>query len=762
MAGMWLELALTRVFSVLFFYNDVFVILAVAVLGISLGAAWVYGRLGAAGEATRPVRPAGAAFLAGASALGLSLLIVASVSIDGRLLLAAASAIPFLFIGMALAALFASHAADSPRLYWADLAGAGLGAFLAIPLFNWLGGLKALPTVAFLLALAGLAYRLADPALPEADSGHHSDRICDTCAARTCRRPVTGIAALLALAAIGLTWLGPDIDMGRLATPKPLTTLLSEAPDARIVHSDWDAFARVDVVETGVAGQKQVFVDGAAGSVMPAEPMSDLDRQRLQGEIGYFPFRSQPQRVFVIGPGGGKDVRFALLAGSDEIVAAELSPGVVQAVRVFGAYGNGRLYDQPGVNVAVDEGRSALRRSRGQFDLIYLAEPVGPAAERNSLLLAENYALTVEAFGDYLDHLTPDGVVALKLYDEFTLTRAFTTALQALVGRGLSEAEATRHIVVLLDPALLSPETPLRSPLLLVTAAPLTPEAAQTLLQEVRAARLSPLFLPHVYEQQPLSSLASGEITLDELVASFSRADISPTTDDRPFFYEFRHGLPEVLRQLLLGVAVVLLLLPGYLWWQGRRVRGPYWRFALYFGLLGAGFMAAELAMLQRLALFLGHPTTTLAAGLGTMLIAAGLGSLAGGRLAGDRPQRLAARAALLAALLLALAVVGVPLLTGWLRALPLVGRILVAIAVLFPPFFLLGMPFPLGLGLVAGQLGRRFVALAWGINGVLAVVGSVGAMALALLVGFSAVLWAVAAIYGVAAWAIMQIGSGD
>jgi predicted membrane-bound spermidine synthase len=738
---MVLEITLTRVFSVLFFYHYVFAILSIAMLGVGVGAALVYqwGKLPAHDRALN--RAQTMTLLTSATVLGLTLVVVATISLDVRLWLAVAAAIPYLLLGMTLATLFSAQPEASPILYGADLLGAALGAAAAIPLLNWLGGLDALLFIVLLFAAGSLLFGLA--------RGREMGRL---------QTAVVGFLAVIVVAVLAFG--GLDLDMARLFTPKPLTQQLQESPESRLVFTRWDAFARTDLVESSAAPwRKQVYINGAAGSIMPRLPTTFDEERRLTDDLGYFPFQqmtvisSSPGRVFVIGPGGGKDVLFALMAGSRDITAVEVSPGVVQAVRHYADY-NGGLFDHPYVTVAVDEGRSYLRRSAAQFDLISLSEVIALTAERGSYILAENYVYTVEAMHDYLDALAPGGRIALKLYDEYTLTRAFTTAVATLRERGLDEAAATRRMVVLLDPRRLSEQAPFRDPLLILHRDPVSPGAAQELLEAIEQAGHIPLFVPHVHEVPPLSGLTTGQTTLEQLVDGFARADISPTTDNRPFFYEFRPGLPEVLQQLLGLLGVLLALGMVYLLITKHRnaPKGAFWAVTLYFAMLGIGFMLIELAVIQQLTLFLGHPTTALTVGLFAALVSSGLGSLTGGRLSKGRTERTLLIAALLSGLL-ALAYSGlIPLLTGVLLDLPLLARIATAIAVSFPLFFALGMPFPLGLQVAERRSGPSMIPLAWGVNGVTAVIGSVGGIALALLWGFDTVLAAGGVLYLVTA----------
>ncbi len=64
---------------------------------------------------------------------------------------------------------------------------------------------------------------------------------------------------------------------------------------------------------------------------------------------------------------------------------------------------------------------------------------------------------------------------------------------------------------------------------------------------------------------------------------------------------------------------------------------GTLWAALCYFAAIGVGFMLAEIALLQRLSLVLGHPTYSLLVVLSSLVGAAGIGSLLSDRLPLDR-----------------------------------------------------------------------------------------------------------------------------
>lgn len=717
--GIFLEITLTRLFSTIFFPPAVFAIISLAVLGIGLGAALASWR-----PAWRRSGRLGLYLaLAGFSTLALLLAVVWTVPLAGLGALLGLVVAPYFFVGLTLSAIFAGAPAATARLYRADLLGAGLGAILAIPLLNRLGGVDGVLLAAAVFGLAALA---ATPRLPA-------------------RWPLALCG--LALSGLGANQLAPRswlaVDMARLSTAKPITGSL--AAGGEIVATRWDSFARTDLVDPGQGKPYELYIDGAAGSVMP--PAGDL--QLLRTDIGFFPFATaQPERVLVVGPGGGLDVWFALSGRARAVTAVEINPASVELVDRFAAY-HGDLYRRPGVRVLVDEGRSVLRREGERYDLIYLSQVVTLAAERSGYALTENTIYTVEAFSDYLDHLQPGGQIALKLYDELTLTRALVTAVAALQqARGLSEADALAHVAAFLDPKADPP-----IPLLLVHDRAPGRDEALALAGVASQVGFTPLFVPGAVEGPPLAGVLAGRSTLAE-VAAASPSDVRATTDDRPFFYQFERGLPANLRPVLGGLgAVVLLGLIGLALAQ-RRVGPPVARLApIYFAALGAGFIAVELALIQQTRLFLGHPTPAVTAVLAVLLLGGGLGSgLAGRWFEPGRPRRQAWPAAAVALLVLAWLLVWPGLSRAFLTS-DSTARMLVVAAALLPLALLMGMPFPLGLRAV-GRLdgGDRHVALGWAVNGVMTVAGSAGAMAVAMLAGFSSVLLLGAGAYLVAA----------
>ena len=249
--------------------------------------------------------------------------------------------------------------------------------------------------------------------------------------------------------------------------------------------------------------------------------------------------------------------------------------------------------------------------------------------------------------------------------------------------------------------------------------------------------------------------------------------DLTPSGDDAPFFFNYYrysglwrptqgeasgwkspYHLDYPVGHLVLmaslvqitALAALLILLPlrGR---SGRRLESTgTGRVFVYFAALGSGFMFVEIVLMQKLVLFLGHPTYAITVVLCALLTFAGVGALASTRLGVPSQRALRALGAIVPALILAQAAVVewlLPLLLGW----PLAARAAIAVAALAPLGLALGMPFPLGVRLLERRA-PDLVAWAWAINAFLSVFSSIFCIALAMAIGFSAVLWIAAAAY--------------
>src|SRR5689334_5335338 len=163
-ASLLLELALTRLFSVVLFYHFAFFAISVALLG--LGSGGVFAHVRQSWLAQFDTRR-----LATRLCLLNSLLILAAVEVVlhtpvslevtgrnfGKLtIIYLAAAVPFFLTGLVFSVLFARSSGQIPQLYGADLAGGATACLAVVPLLNFIGAPNAL-----LLASACMAFASA-------------------------------------------------------------------------------------------------------------------------------------------------------------------------------------------------------------------------------------------------------------------------------------------------------------------------------------------------------------------------------------------------------------------------------------------------------------------------------------------------------------------------------------------------------------------------------------------------------------------------
>ena len=238
--------------------------------------------------------------------------------------------------------------------------------------------------------------------------------------------------------------------------------------------------------------------------------------------------------------------------------------------------------------------------------------------------------------------------------------------------------------------------------------------------------------------------------------------DVSPPTDDRPFFFQTLNilsgssRLAEVgtereqsvtllrrLVEILAGLAFVLVLLPFAA--RGTLPRGPHLgRNTLFFSCLGFGFMFVEIPLLQRLAVYLGHPSCSTTVVLGSLLVGAGFGAWLAGRIAESQRR--------LVGLLVPLVVGAIVFLLMWLAeqtaSQSFAVRVAISVMALTVAGAMMGMPFPLGMA----RFDDRDRSWYWAINGATSVLASVLALVIALLAGFAVVLGCAVMSYLIAA----------
>ncbi|MCX6044621.1 MAG: class I SAM-dependent methyltransferase [Chloroflexi bacterium] len=728
-SGLIFEITVTRLFSFFFQYHYAFLAISLAVLGLSLGAA--VSRFG--GAQMKQVKPL---TLLSIGLLGLALsfpLIVIGMarlpwteSIWPRALLAL---LPFLLIGWWTALAFTHFTAASGSLYAADLAGAGVGVIGALALLTIWSPFSVTLFLGVMLALAATLFVWAN--------------------ARAWRWRALGVLCIVGgvwMSNLATGWLDalPTHTANAPRDKTMLAVLNDPTQAARLVRTVWSPFARADLVETNDPAAKFIFADGGAGSTMVHFDGLQLDTLNyLRDAPEFIPFAVSPvTQTLILGAGAGKDIVMGLLAGAQQITAVEVNPATAQITRDESDY-NGHILHNPDVNLVVSDARTYVERSTQPASLIYLNLVYTQAAAPASQALAENYTFTRQAFRTYLEHLTPNGHLAIVSHNALEGSRAAVTALQALSDLGIPPARALDHLVLSM---LIADDPTLRTSVLLVGREPLNQTTIAAYVAAIQQQHMQPLFIPGLFETAfaPLRQGAS----LRDFVVADADYELGPTDDDKPFFFKLDPGLPPAIGQALViaaGLALGLLLLG--LRQTAQAESGAGWRALLYMALLGLGFMLVEVPLIQHFQLLLGYPVLSLATVLGALLLAGGLGSWLSQRWPEpDLLLRIWVTALCVSATVVIYWVVLTPIVQLLLPT-PLTIRVLATIILTALPGVAMGIPFPSLLRLFkANQAG---IAYLWSVNGACSVLGSTLAVAIAMTWGFGLAMLGGAVMYG-------------
>jgi hypothetical protein len=762
-ALLMIELALTRIFSVTMYYHFAFLAISIALFGLSASGVYVYvARRALNRRSTDTLLAFHALLFAVASVLSLAALVRIRVGLNyspanlaKMIAIYTLAALPF-FTGGAVISLAISRMSKRVNVvYGADLLGAAVGCLLLLPLMNRFGA----PGVVLLAALLGsVAALLFAP--PKA--------LGQTALAAAIAVGVPGGAQLLGTAPFDVSnTKGHDFD--------------------KVLFSKWNSFSRIAVYDrshgdwslsrkyTGpLPDTRFMDIDSAASTPILKFSGDVSSVQYLKYELtglAYHFFDSTgpraraetaPQggngfKALVIGPGGGRDLLTALVFGADRVDGVEVNPIIANDVmlRAFKDF-SGSIYANPKVHIAVDDGRSYVRRSNERYDVIQASlVDTWAATAAGAYTLTENTLYTQEAFEDYLDHLTSRGMLTITRW-VFDGLRLVSLAQAACETRGCAVRD--QLAVVQQD----------RVATFLLKKTPFTAEEVAQLQRESDELGFTVLYAPgqtdtgNEYAQLVLAP------DREAFYASYGK-DVRPTTDDRPFFFHttkirdqfqtafgrsmlFGNGLSALMTLMAISLTFVTLFVVGPLALSGSELRGTPWpRWLCYFGLLGAGFMLIEVALLQRFVLLLGHPVYSLTVTLFSLLLGTGAGSLLSQRI-GD--AHLLRRIEVVILAIAAVAILGIvalpPIIVAAISASHM-ARIGLAVALIAPAGVLLGMPLPAGIRLMAVNH-SELVPWAWGMNGALSVIGATLAVFIAMNWGFSVTLITGAGVYLLAA----------
>lgn len=452
------------------------------------------------------------------------------------------------------------------------------------------------------------------------------------------------------------------------------------APEGSIVKTENTTVVRTDLVKS--KDRYVIFTDGRApsyvfhyeeGNETFKEPIEKEDYISIPYVIGRY------DKVLVIGSGGGIDLVMALRGGASEITGIELNPVSINIMRNELKDYSGSIYYHPKVRIINEEGRSFVENTDKMYDLIVLFGT--DTCTSNSFITSttlECYLYTTEAMRAYWRLLSNEGMLFIcRSFPEWFQRHGEEEILKLY--RNVKNAHLSQNIKnhVSLIRTEIKEEGAIAHSILL-SKSPFTEEQYEKLIS-------SPTH--HILHWGNIVDRA------DDLWEEESRKiNINATTDDRPSHYEFEFWQEGALS--IFAITLPIILVTFIL----TKSRGNIaLNRTLLFLLLGIGYIAMEVTLVERMTLFLKNPAYSTQVVLSSFLLFGGFGGYFGASL---KRKRLAEYSFTLAAF----ALVYVGIFNFLYRNYSLInwqwGRILFSFILVAPLGFFSAIPFSIGLSM--------------------------------------------------------------
>ncbi len=650
--------------------------------------------------------------------------------------------LPFLFTGAAVAVAFLAQPGRIGRVYAANLGGSGFGALLGLTMLVALPA-ERLPTTVGLLAFAAVI-------------------------------PLTRWVWIALPAVLGVALFAPPATIPVSAYKE--SSIAMRLPEARLVATRDGPLGRLELITS----PSLRYLPGTSLALMepvPSRPVLYLngeplgarsmaaDTALLTATTAAAPFainRVSNPSILVIGLGGGGATRLARAQAPRALTIVDPDP------RIDPLLAPGTI--TPSDTRSTRTARAFIHSSRETYDLITISE-IGSLHTGAAGMAAAgvSYLFTYEGVRDMWRALSDDGVVAITrwtLDPPRDVLRLLATIRVVIEDSG--QAPASRVALI----------RGWGTATILASRSPFTPDEVAVLRAWAAERWFDLAWAPgvtaaeanrfNVLDPDRFRLGAEGLLGADDqrFIETYPFR-IAPVSDDSPFFFHFldagqllrlwrgegRLSLPYfewgivahvVALTQAIPIAALLIFIPLLVLPRAERksesTPAPtvgHFGLAIYFATLGLAFMLLEISAIQRLVLLLGEPIYATTVVLATFLVFAGFGSVCARPIAERVPSWIPFVAIAVLAMVAYAAELG---LWEVAAATPIALRAFLALAVLAPLAFAMGLPFPLGLQRVADHR-PAWMPWCWGVNGFLSVIAAAAAPLFALRVGFRGVL---------------------
>lgn len=758
-SALTLEVTLARLLSIIAWYHLAFFALSTAMLGMTAGAIRVYlnPEEYRAEKMEQILMKASFQYSLSIPFVLMLLclipmpLVKTLMSIIALLLATFLCSLPFYFFGIITTTVLTKSSLPIGKLYAADLVGASAGCLFA------LAGLENMDPPSLLLLCAGIG------------------ALAGLCVAGPSEKKLRKRLIVCFVVLLFATYLNAIT----FYAIRPLTMKGIMVPPGMIQYERSNSLSRVVVFEEAlmdaqlwgpspVAPKEKTMqyvmnIDGDAATIVrPFKTEKDISHLKYDVVNAAYYLRSSGGAC-IIGVGGGRDLQSAILFGHKRVVGIDVNPTFIKLQNnEFKDYAG--LANRDGVQLVADEARSYLTRNQEKFSVLQMSLiDTWASTAAGSFSLSENTLYTLESWKIFINHLKDDGI--------FTVSRWHGSKNLGETGRLVSLATASLLQEGVHDPASHLALISARDvSTLLLSRAPFSNEDIQTLKKFCTDLQFEPSILPGETVEHPVLRSIIASKSLEELTAKVKDLPLNfvPTTDESPYFFNilkigsigylfsnsetwstFAPGMMmgnmvatlslTVLTFGLFVVAFFTIIFP--LLFNKRafqdsmnksQVVAPS---AAYFALIGAGFMLSEIALIQRLSVFLGHPVYALGIILFTLILSTGVGSLLSEKI------DITKKSFVVLSILTAVVIIAEMFLLKFVFAKfinhEIYPKIAISVLLIFPLGILFGCFFPTGMRLVKNISGSE-TPWYWALNGIFGVFCSALAIFVSIYGGIS------------------------
>jgi hypothetical protein len=776
------ELALTRIFSIVLWYDYAFMAISVAFFGLGIGSLLIHilkNKIKREKLASKILQTT----IIFAVSVPIFLLVIGHIippNIYFIYLFYLASSIPFFFAGISMSLIYFAMPREVSKLYFIDLVGAASATLMLDPLMQRLGAESVLLSAALLVLgpslIAALLLSTSSQKKNVSDKPVIENKI-----------KLYGIIVLAAATVLLAANSDSNIIAIKPGENKGLHYQLSKPSEFEHLLTQWNSFSRIDVTrqihhndsDNDNTGRSRalaaIAIDADADTPVFKWNGSSTDLLWMKKYMDYLPFEisNDVNNTLIIGSGGGEDVLIALAGGSKKVTAVEINPLIISTAKQFGN-STGNLYERNEVDLFVDDGRRFISSSSSKYDMIVIKLVDSWAAQlAGGYALSENYLYTVEAFREYLHHLDEDNGMLVMVRWNFELPRLMPLIAESLrqEKKEGSKEDISQQILVVEDrPGLYftsNNQQTIYPVVLIIKNSPFTDSEINLAKERIANNNAKVIAMPDGYLEPPYDRLLSDKnyYRSQQLQENDPKTslDLKPPTDDSPFYFA-REQIPNqmiLLLETVLGVSAVLALLLIY---YSRRNKiqlvtssRSSWFHMIFVLFIGLGFMFLEITFIQKFLLLLGTPIMALTVILFSILLSSGIGAYLSGRLFRKNPYKAV--------------VISIPLLIGIVLAyygllqeiidsgiiLQLTQRIALTFALISPAGLLMGFQFPSITRMASSMYSVKDddytdddgnITLLWGVNVITSVIATVLTAISSMVIGFNGNLLIGAGLY--------------